>query len=211
MIRVAFEYIDHQLKENADANNCGMKAIRCAVRCCLCCLNKCLRFISKNAYIHTAVRGDGFCFAAFRSYKLIFNHLLAFGATSSITSILMIMGKIMVCFASMLVGYGWVAYTSSFNDPVSPTYVTSSLFISIAVLMMAYLVAEAFFGVFHIAIDTIMLSYCMDLDTPPVGKASRGVMDDHVKKLGKKGDTNKAVDPDPSWASKSDGCIARCC
>lgn len=209
-IRVMFEYVDHQLKEH-EGNSAAMKAFRCITRCCLCCLEKCIRFISKNAYIKTAITGDGFCFAAFRSYKLIFNHLLAFGATNSITAILMIVGKIMVCIASMLFGYVWVNYSPAFTDKSSDTYITSSLFISIAVLMMAYLVSEAFFNVFHVTIDTIMLAYCIDLDTPPKGEATRGIMDSHVAKLGKKADPNKKVDADPAWANSEDGCIKRCC
>ena len=67
----------------------------------------------------------------------------------------------MVCVASMLVGYCWVTYTSKFNDKTSEDYISSSIFISIAVLMMAYLVAESFFNVFHVAIDTILMSYCI--------------------------------------------------
>ena len=148
------------MKEH-EGNSAAMKAFRIITSCCLCCLEKCIRFISKNAYIKTAITGDGFCFAAFRSYKLIFNHLLAFGATNSITAILMIVGKIMVCIASMLFGYVWVNYSPAFTDKSSDTYITSSLFISIAVLMMAYLVSEAFFNVFHVTIDTIMLAYCI--------------------------------------------------
>ena len=267
-IRVMFEYVDHQMKEH-EGNSAAIKALRCITKCCLCCLEKCIRFISKNAYIKTSISGDGFCFAAFRSYKLIFNHLLAFGATNSITAILMIVGKIMVCIASMLFGYVWVNYSPAFTDKSSDTYITSSLFISIAVLMMAYLVSEAFFNVFHVTIDTIMLAYCIvsvfllllllllllcscvgrlillllcwcpydsrilthsltlslslslslssrfvmqqDIDTPPKGQATRGVMDDHVKKLGKQADPNKEVDADPAWANSEDGCIKRCC
>ena len=50
-----------------------------------------------------------------------------------------------------------------------------------------------------------------DIDTPPKGQATRGVMDDHVKKLGKQADPNKEVDADPAWANSEDGCIKRCC
>ena len=50
-----------------------------------------------------------------------------------------------------------------------------------------------------------------DLDTPPKGKATRGIMDSHVSKLGKKADQNKKVDADPAWVNSEDGCIKRCC
>ena len=162
MVRLAFEYIDHEMKKhNTGTPNIAMRALKCMVSCCLYCLNKCIRFISKNAFIHTAMKGDAFCFASVRSYHLIFNHLLAFGATNSITAILMILGKCMVCIASMLFGYSWVNYSGTYSDPTKDTYVTSSLFISLCVLMLSYLVAESFFNVFHVCIDTIMLAYCI--------------------------------------------------
>ena len=161
MIRVALEYVSHEIRKQGGEKNCAMRFVLMITKCCLCCLEKCIRFLSKNAYIHTAIHGDAFCFASVRSYHLIFNNLLAFGATNTITSILMLVGKIMVCVASMLFGYVWVNYSATFNDPSKETYITSSLFISIAVLMLAYLVAESFFNVFHVTIDTILLAYCM--------------------------------------------------
>jgi hypothetical protein len=91
----------------------------------------------------------------------MFNNLLRFGATNSITAILMILGKAMVCLFSMMFGYAWVNYSPTFNDRTKDTYVTSTLFISICILMLAYLVAEAFFNIFHVAIDTSLLCYCM--------------------------------------------------
>ncbi len=163
MIRVAFEYIDHKIRTAGEQlkARCLFKAISCMFRCCLCCLAQCMRFLSKQAYIHTAIHGDGFCFAAVRSYRLIFNNLLRFGATNSITAILMILGKVMVCLFSCLIGYTWVNYSGTYSDRTKETYVTSSLFISICILMLAYLVAEAFFNLFHVAIDAILLCYCM--------------------------------------------------
>jgi hypothetical protein len=163
MIRIAFEYVHHKIEVASPdlKNRCWFKMITCMLRCCLACLEKCIRFLSKQSYIYTAIKGNGFCFSAVRSYTLMFNNLLRFGATNSITAILMILGKAMVCLFSMMFGYAWVNYSPTFNDRTKDTYVTSSLFISICILMLAYLVAEAFFNIFHVAIDTSLLCYCM--------------------------------------------------
>ena len=48
VIRAIFEYIDHQMKQSPQKDTCAFKAIGCMTRCCLCCLEKCIRFISKN-------------------------------------------------------------------------------------------------------------------------------------------------------------------
>jgi len=215
LIRAAFEYVDHQMK-NSGVENRAMKCLRCMIGCCLACLAKCIRFISKNSYIHTSIKGDAFCFAAVRSYRLIFTHLLSFGATNMITEILMVVGKIMVCCASMLFSYSWIQYTPKFSEKTSPDYLSSTLFISIIVLTLAYLVAESFFNVFNVAIDTILMSYCMDLDSPPVGVASRAIVEENMQKLGKsKTQGDAPVADKPGWFSanenKKDGFIARCC
>jgi hypothetical protein len=160
LVRAAFEYVDHQMKQHGGDSR-GIRCLRCMIGCCLACLAKCIRFISKNSYIHTSIKGDAFCFAAVRSYRLIFKHLLSFGATNLITEILMVVGKIMVCCASMLFSYTWIQYTPKFSEKASPDYLSSTLFISIIVLTLAYLVAESFFNVFNVAIDTILMSYCM--------------------------------------------------
>jgi hypothetical protein len=160
LVRAAFEYVDHQMKQHGGDSR-AIRCLRCMVGCCLACLAKCIRFISKNSYIHTSIKGDAFCFAAVRSYRLIFKHLLSFGATNLITEILMVVGKIMVCCASMLFSYTWIQYTPKFSEKASPDYLSSTLFISIIVLTLAYLVAESFFNVFNVAIDTILMSYCM--------------------------------------------------
>jgi choline transporter-like protein 2/4/5 len=215
LIRAAFEYVDHQMKQHGGDSR-AMKCLRCMIGCCLACLAKCIRFISKNSYIHTSIKGDAFCFAAVRSYRLIFKHLLSFGATNMITEILMVVGKIMVCCASMLFSYSWIQYTPKFSEKTSPDYLSSTLFISIIVLTLAYLVAESFFNVFNVAIDTILMSYCMDLDSPPVGVASRAIVEENMQKLGKsKTEGNVTVADKPGWFSanenKKDGFIARCC
>ena len=159
------------------------------------------------------MKGDGFCFAAVRSYRLIFRHLLSFGATNTITSILMIIGKMMVCVSSMLVSYSWVTYDPQFTNPQSPTYLSSTLFISIIVLTMAYLVAESFFNVFHVCIDTVLMCYCMDMENG--GTCRRQIVSAKMEKLGKSADTKVPVAEKPGWftanENKKDGFIARCC
>jgi hypothetical protein len=213
MIRIAFEYVHHKIEVASPdlKNKCWFKMITFMLKCCLACLEKCIRFLSKQSYIYTAIKGNGFCFSAVRSYTLMFNNLLRFGATNSITAILMILGKAMVCLFSMMFGYAWVNYSSTFNDRTKDTYVTSSLFISICILMLAYLVAEAFFNIFHVAIDTSLLCYCLDLADTTSNKSKRSAtMKKSMAGIGKKeGKADHDALEEPSWVKNS--CCSRCC
>jgi len=50
MIKILFEYIRKKF-EKAVGNNPIVKCIICMIRCCIYCLDKCVRCITKNAYI----------------------------------------------------------------------------------------------------------------------------------------------------------------
>ena len=47
------------------------QCVACCCKCCLWCLEKFIRFITRNAYIMTAVYGNNFCSGARRSFALL--------------------------------------------------------------------------------------------------------------------------------------------
>jgi choline transporter-like protein 2/4/5 len=51
MIRIVFEYIIYQYEKVGDKENPVYKAFKCVARCILWCLDQCVKFITKNAYI----------------------------------------------------------------------------------------------------------------------------------------------------------------
>jgi choline transporter-like protein 2/4/5 len=50
-IRIVFEYIVYQYEKMGQKDNCLFKTITCCIRCILYCLDKYVKFITKNAYI----------------------------------------------------------------------------------------------------------------------------------------------------------------
>lgn len=50
MIKLLFEYI-RKKSEKLAGNNCCIKFVLCLIRCCIYCLDSCVKFITKNAYI----------------------------------------------------------------------------------------------------------------------------------------------------------------
>lgn len=55
MIRVVFEYLVKQYEAIGNKENPLVKAVFCAIRCVLYCLDKYVKFITKNAYIQIAL------------------------------------------------------------------------------------------------------------------------------------------------------------
>lgn len=78
--RVVLTYIHSTLqgKDNACA--------RCMVRsctCCLCCLEKCLRYLNQNAYTATAINGTDFCTSAKEAFFILVKNSLNIAAINS--------------------------------------------------------------------------------------------------------------------------------
>jgi solute carrier family 44 (choline transporter-like protein), member 2/4/5 len=64
MIRVVFEYLAKKYEAMGNKDNFVYKAVTCCIRCVLYCLDKYVKFITKNAYIQIALHNSNFCTAA---------------------------------------------------------------------------------------------------------------------------------------------------
>lgn len=74
-------------------DNPMVKVVFCCIRCILWCLDKYVKFISKNAFIQVALHNTNFCKSAWVSFCLIVRHAGRFGSSSIIGWIMMILGK----------------------------------------------------------------------------------------------------------------------
>jgi choline transporter-like protein 2/4/5 len=167
-IRIVFAYITKQA-EGIQGESKIKKIILAIINCMLWCLEKCVKFISKNSYIYTAIKGTSFCWSAFQSFRLIFNNLARFGMTTGISEVILFLCKLTVIVGSGVGGYAWINY--------DPTYQTGELAVArpiiayVIIIICAYIVATSFFNVVDLSIDTILLNYCLDLKRKAAGKA----------------------------------------
>ena len=123
LIRLIAGYVQKKMEEAGESKI--KKVIMCVVQCCLWCLEKCMKFISKNAYIYTSLSGTSFCYSAFKSFFLILNNLAGFGITSMITMFLLMIGKIAVVFTSVYFCYLYLTY-----DVVLAAKISSEIMVS---------------------------------------------------------------------------------
>ncbi|XP_020916237.1 choline transporter-like protein 4 isoform X2 [Exaiptasia diaphana] len=159
LIRAILEYIDHKLKEYGQDNK-AVKFILCCCKCCFWCLEKCLKFLNKNAYIMIAIYGRNFCTSAKDAFQLLLRNVLRVAAINSVTTFLLFLGKI---FVTGLVGVGsyfWFRQIKA-DDPVSLNYDVVPVVITV---IFAYIVSVLFFDVYDMAIDTIFLCFLEDLE-----------------------------------------------
>ncbi|KAL3671943.1 hypothetical protein V7S43_002610 [Phytophthora oleae] len=130
------------------------------------CFEKCIKFLSKNAYILIAMKGSSFCMASARSFKLIFKNMARVAVVNSVSFFLLFLIKLTVT----LVVFALLSKSSSLSlssDQLSllgGATVTSPLAPVVVACVLAWLVASAFVNVYEAAIDTILLCFCEDIE-----------------------------------------------
>lgn len=94
-IRLLFEWYRRQIQK-ASQDNKVVKALMCLTSYCLYLLEKCVKFISKNAYIQVALTNDHFCKAAWNAFSLIIANAARFGWATNVGSILNFFGVLAI-------------------------------------------------------------------------------------------------------------------
>ncbi|CAK4664861.1 hypothetical protein LEN26_007338 [Aphanomyces euteiches] len=151
--RLLLEYIDQQTKQ---AQNRAIQVVVCCCRACLWCLHKVVKFLSRNGYILVAMKGSSFCTAVVEAFQLVAANLLRIGTLSVVATFVMVMGKLTIMVGCALLVFWYISKDAA-------TVELSSPFPSLALTaILAYAVASLFFGVFEIAMDTVLLSVCED-------------------------------------------------
>lgn len=170
-LRDILNYIEKKTKRYS---NQVTKIIICACKCCLWCMEKCLKFISKNAYIIIAMYGYGFCRSACKALKLIVMNAARAAAVSGVTNFCLLMGKL-----GISIGLTVLAYLLFEQDPANPDMkhmgalfeflvpeaelVKSTAIVYLIIFVGSYAIANGFFKVYHMAVSTIFLCFLEDL------------------------------------------------
>lgn len=161
-VRFFLEALRRQLKVvEATPAACCIRMIWCCTQCCLGCVEWTIKFINRNAYIMIAITGNGFCKAAAMATGLIINNILRIGTVNVIGDVMLFLGKLCVSLACALFAFLMLdthQYKSSHHKISSP------LFPVLFCWGLGYVVASLFFAVVEMAIDTIVLSFCQDVE-----------------------------------------------
>eukprot|EP00198_Chlamydomonas_reinhardtii_P000183 XP_001689518.1 predicted protein [Chlamydomonas reinhardtii] len=161
-IRALLEYLDRKTKE-LQAQNKFAEWAMCIVKCCMKCLEWIVRFINRNAYIMIAIKGKGYCCAAMDAIALIVSNIGRIAVVNMVAAVLIFLGKVSVASAAGVIAYAMTEakyYNSQEEYP--ETYLYSPVLVIAISVISAYAIAEIFFAVYEMAIDTIILAFCED-------------------------------------------------
>jgi len=155
MIRAAIAYAQKKAKQSG---NKAAQAILCALQCYMWCMEKCMKFLNKNAYIQTAIFGTHFCASAKNAFFLILRNIARIGACTIVSEFVIIIGKMFICvitggIAYMGMGSQAEAGDIDLNSPIGPV---------VMIMILSWFTASMFMNIFGMAISTILQCFIAD-------------------------------------------------
>lgn len=155
IIKFIFEYFAAKAEAASSADpTCCVKTMIWIARCCIWCVDCCIRFISDNAYIQTAMKGTNFCTSAMSSFYLMVRNPFAWTALTTISYIMFFLGKGLIVTASAWLTYILTQYAlPNIGQPLVP---------AIAMGLWAYLCASLFLGIFDFSAMAILQCFCVN-------------------------------------------------
>ncbi|XP_056265669.1 choline transporter-like protein 2 isoform X4 [Pseudoliparis swirei] len=160
VIRVFLEYLDHKLK---DAQNKCAKFMLSCMKCCFWCLEKCIKFLNRNAYIMIAIYGKGFCPSARDAFFLLMRNIVRVAVLDKVTDFLLFLGKLLIVG---IVGIFSFFFFSGKIQAVGEAVPSLNYYwVPILTLVVgSYLIAHGFFSVYGMCVDTLFLCFLEDLE-----------------------------------------------
>ncbi|XP_067354709.1 choline transporter-like protein 2 isoform X2 [Channa argus] len=160
VIRVLLEYLDHKLK---GAQNKFAKFLLSCMKCCFWCLEKCIKFLNRNAYIMIAVYGKNFCTSARDAFFLLMRNIVRVAVLDKVTDFLLFLGKLLIVGIVGIFSFFFFSGRIKAVENAAPSL--NYYWVPIlTVVVGSYLIAHGFFSVYGMCVDTLFLCFCEDLE-----------------------------------------------
>jgi len=167
-LRVILGYLDEQSK-SAQKGNIVLRIIFKCLACYLTCFEKCVRYITRKAYIVTAIKGSNFCSSGMTVFHLILSHGALIGFVNVIANFVMIMGKIFITLVCTMLAY-WVFTTVPTFMSNGALELQTVVIPSLLAAVLSWMISGGFLSVYDMGIDTILVSYLFDLKENKAGQ-----------------------------------------
>lgn len=155
-------------KQAADSGNSVATCCACCCMCCLDCFNRFLKFMTKNAYMDTAMNSNSFCIAAYHSTMVLLEHAGEVATLNTATAIFQIAGLSGITAGSVFVMHLMCTYWDRFSNPKSPEYVDDKITMYVVAGFIAVFVATPFMLLLDQVSDTLLYCNCIEKKrTPP--------------------------------------------
>lgn len=167
-------YVQQKAKHTEDPTGLVHYVLKCLV-CCMWCLEKCLKFINRNAYIEINLYGYSFCNAAIEAFKTMLGNFLQVAAHHSVGALvfffiklLVVGGNVSICYfmindLNSKAGGNGASNTTSTGEPTLDTAVVKNVALPLILIGVAtWFIASAFTELFEMTADTLLICICED-------------------------------------------------
>merc|ERR1719355_388518 len=90
------------------------------VQCCLWCLEKCIKFLNKNAYIQIALMGTAFCTSAKNAFFLILRNAARFMVITMLSHLVHFIACGLIIVSTAVLGYFILLGMHEDVNPITP-------------------------------------------------------------------------------------------
>jgi hypothetical protein len=101
-IMLVLAYIERKAKE-AGVDDGVAKFVLKAMMCCMWCLNKCLKYINRNAYIECNLYGYAFCNSAWEAFETLLKNFVQVAAHNFVGKLVFFTLKVLVISLNLLI------------------------------------------------------------------------------------------------------------
>ncbi|XP_032681859.1 choline transporter-like protein 1 isoform X2 [Odontomachus brunneus] len=169
LIRAMISFVQNHLKRY---DNSCVKGILWCCQCCLWCFECALKFLTRNAYIETAIYGCNFCTGGRKAFQALSSNILRVAAINSVGDFVLFLGKVLVITLTVISGIYLMQKKDGLHHPWVPITIAG---------IFAFLVAHCFISIYEMIIDTIFICFCEDCEkNDGIGRPyfmSRGLME----------------------------------
>lgn len=157
-----------------------VKVLICLTGYLLYMMEKCVKFISKNAYIQVALTNKHFCKSAWNGFALVVKNVGRFGAANTIGTIYIVFGGLMIIAANGSVAYVFMTMTSYVEvaSPIPPI---------LCIAVISGTISYTFLSIFSFSSDAILQSFLLDEELRFQGQDRPEYMQEFAEELKKRG------------------------
>ena len=181
VIRAILMYIELQMKKHKESR--VVTYLLACMQCCFACVEKVLKFLSKNAYIEIAIYGYDFCEGARTAFELLVRNAIRVMVIDRVSDFLFLLGKMMVTLLTCIIGAAMLQQPESLpgGDTIDIGRFWGVSLVLIAIL--SYTIASAFMAVFDMAINTVFLCFCEDSERNDGSAAKPYYMEESLRQF----------------------------
>ena len=124
-------------------------------QCCFWCMECCLKFVNKNAYIQTAIFSTSFCTSCKASFGLLFRNAGRISAVSYVSAAVLIVGKLFISTVVTITSYYVIVenLADELHSVAGPVVI---------IFLISYFISDMFMDVLDMGILTVLHCFIAD-------------------------------------------------